>query len=96
MSNVMSKQGTGNVNIDKLTIRLPAGWQGDPVYLARKISEQIQQQAADMQSTKSMTLSLQGHYSGVANRATEQFSSQLSKQLSQQLKVGKSNGGGRQ
>lgn len=95
----MSNRDTTNVNIDSLTIRLPAGWQGDPVYLARKISEQIQQQAADMQSIKSMSLTMQGHFAGTANRVTEQFASQLSTQLStqrsKQMKTNKGNGGGR-
>ncbi len=84
-----------SVIIDNLTIRLPAGWQGDPVYLARKISEQIQQQTADMQSTKSMSLTLQGHYAGSSGRVAEQFSNELFAQQSRQMKADKRNGGGR-
>ncbi|MBE9559852.1 MAG: hypothetical protein IMF15_03640 [Proteobacteria bacterium] len=67
------------VTIDNLTIRLSAGWQGDPVYLARKISEQIQQQAQDLHSSNQLSLSLQGHFSGNPLRVTSQLSDKLSK-----------------
>lgn len=66
-----------NVIIDKLNIHVPNGWQGDAVYLARKISEQIQRQSADLTSQKQINLSLQGNYSGVASRVSRQLSDRL-------------------
>ncbi len=70
------------ITIDNLTIRLSAGWQGDPVHLARKISGQIQQQAQDLQSSNQLTLSLRGHFAGNPQRVTSQLSNQLADKLS--------------
>lgn len=69
----MSRQ----VIIDKLNIRLPQGWQGNPVLLARQVAEQLQQQAADLQSTEQLNLSLQGSFAGSAKRVAEQLGGEL-------------------
>lgn len=87
----MSSDKGGYVSIDKLTIRLPSGWQGDPVYLARQIAEQIQAQASDMQNSNRLSLSLHGEYAGVSTRVTQQFSKQLSKQLTGNGRIGGKN-----
>ena len=69
------------INIDNITIRLAAGWQGDPVFLARKISEQIQLQAQDLNSSNQLSLSLRGHFGGNPHRVASQLSDQLSEKL---------------
>lgn len=69
------------INIDNITIRLTSGWQGDPVFLARKISEQIQLQAQSLHSSNQLNLSLRGHFSGNPYRVTSQLSDQLSEKL---------------
>jgi len=77
----MSNNKTADIIIDNLSIRLPAGWQGDTVYLARTIAEQIQQQAGELQSTKQMTIKLNGCNNAMpAGRIAEQFTAQLLKQ----------------
>ena len=63
-----------SINIDNITIRLPAGWQGDATLLARKISEQLQTQALDLTSSKQISLSLQGHFGGNTKAVINQFS----------------------
>jgi hypothetical protein len=65
------------VNIDSVNIHLSSGWQGDPVYLARKVSEQIQLQSAQLNSCKELRLNTQGNFGGVANRVKSQLSKKL-------------------
>jgi len=64
--------------IDKINIRLPRGWQGDANQLALMVAEQIQRQAADLQSTPQLDLRLQGHFAGDARQVAEQLGGQLS------------------
>lgn len=66
-----------DIIIDSLNIHLPAGWQGDPTYLARKISEQLQSQATQLSNQKQMSVSLQGHFAGNSVRAADQFSRKI-------------------
>lgn len=66
-----------DILINKLNIHLLNGWQGDPVYLARKISEQIQRHTFELKSKKQINVSLQGDFSGVANRVNQQLSGRL-------------------
>lgn len=66
------------VNIDSVNIHLSSGWQGDPVYLARKVSEQIQLQSTQLSSCKELRLTTQGNFGGVANRVNSQLSDRLS------------------
>ncbi|MEN8177713.1 MAG: hypothetical protein ABFS39_03755 [Pseudomonadota bacterium] len=68
------------ISIDKLNIRLPNGWRGDPTLLARQVAEQIQRQAADLHSAKQLDLSLQGHFAGDARQVAEQVGGKLSAQ----------------
>ena len=70
----MSRQ----VVFDKVNIRLPRGWQGDPVHLARQVAEQFQHRAADLHGAKQINLSLQGHFAGAGKRVAEQVGAQLS------------------
>ncbi len=70
-----------DIIIDSLTIRLPSGWQGDPGYLSRQISEQIQSQAVQLSSCQQMSISLKGCFAGNPQRAARSFSEQLSAQL---------------
>ncbi|MFT6925776.1 MAG: hypothetical protein ACJAZP_001365 [Psychromonas sp.] len=65
------------VNIDSLNIHLSSGWQGDPVYLARKVSEQIQLHSAQLSSSQEIRIKAQGHFSGVAARVNQQLSERL-------------------
>ena len=67
-----------DVIIDNLTIRLPHGWNGDRVHLARRIAEQIQQQAADLESAKAVTIKVSSHYGGSVNRVAGQIARELS------------------
>lgn len=69
--------GRPQVKIDKMTIRLTNGWQGDPVHLARKISEQVQKQASGLTAAPSIDLTLKGHFSGDARRAGRKMSERL-------------------
>ncbi len=68
---------SSTLNIDKLTIQLAAGWQGDPVFLARKISEQIQLQANQLHTEKQISISLQGQFNNNPKQLVEQFNRQL-------------------
>ena len=68
------------VIIDKINIRYPNGWQGDPAHLARQLAEQIQQQAADLQSTQRLDFSLRAPYAGAGKQAAEQLGRQLTAQ----------------
>jgi hypothetical protein len=65
------------VIIDNMTIRLPNGWNGDPVHLARAIATQLQQQAGELASAESLSLKVQSHYGGSHNRVAEQISREL-------------------
>ncbi|MBC8211737.1 MAG: hypothetical protein H8E21_11805 [Gammaproteobacteria bacterium] len=65
------------VLIDQLTIRLPNGWQGDPVYLARKVSEQLQQQVQQLQPAKQLSFELRGTFGGNARAVSNQLGSRL-------------------
>jgi len=69
----MSRQ----VIIDKINIRLPRGWQGDATHLALQVAEQIQRQAADLQSAQQLDFSLQGHFAGAGRQVAEQLGTQL-------------------
>jgi hypothetical protein len=69
------------INIDNITIRLTSGWQGDPAFLARKISETIQLQAQDLYSSNQLDLSLRGHFAGNPQRVASQVSDHLSEKL---------------
>jgi hypothetical protein len=77
----MSDQKKHSINIDSLTITLASGWQGDPTYLARKISDQIRNQAAQLNSCDQMAFSLKGPFAGHAERVSDAFSSQLTSKL---------------
>lgn len=68
---------SNTLNIDNLTIHMAAGWQGDPVFLARKISEQIQLQAKELNSAKQISISLQGQFNSNPKQLAEQFKRQL-------------------
>ena len=68
---------SNRILIDQLNIRLPNGWQGDPVYLARKVAEQLQQQAQHLQSTKQLSFELHGAFAGSARAAGNQLASRL-------------------
>lgn len=70
----MSKK---NIIIDNLNIKLPNGWSGDPVYLARKVTEQIQRQANELQSTNNLSLSIKGSYAGNTHHVTSQLKDKL-------------------
>ena len=63
--------------IDNLNVRLPNGWKGDPIHLARQISEQIQCQATELKNTKKISISMTGNYSGVASQVTKRLSTEL-------------------
>lgn len=65
------------VNIDKVNIRLPHGWQGDSAQLARDIANQLQQQASELSDAKQIDLTLRGHYAGSGKQVAEQFGQQL-------------------
>lgn len=82
-----------DIIIDSLTIRLPSGWQGDPVYLARKLSEQIQSQAMQLSSCQQMSVSLRGPFAGNSWRASGDFSGQLATQLEKKKNSGPGRGG---
>ncbi len=69
------------VDIERLTIRLPQGWQGDPVLLARQLAEQLQRQAADLGSARELNLALKGPFAGVAGRAAERLGPALAAQI---------------
>jgi len=69
------------VIIDSINIRLSSGWQGDPTHLARQLAEQIQQQAAELQSGERLNLDLRGHFAGAGKRAAEQLGGELKKYL---------------
>ena len=69
------------VDIERLTIRLPQGWQGDPVQLARQLAEQLQRQAADLGSARQIDLALRGPFSGVSRRAAERLGPALKAQI---------------
>ncbi len=69
----MSRQ----VNIDKLNIRLPRGWRGDPSQLARQIAGQLQKQAADLGDSERIDLNLSGNYFGAGRTVAEQLGMQL-------------------
>jgi hypothetical protein len=56
------------VIIDRINLRLPKGWRGDPSRLARQVAEQLQQQAAQLQSAKRLDLQLRGPFAGVERR----------------------------
>jgi hypothetical protein len=68
------------VDIERLTIRLPRGWQGDPVQLARRLAEQLQRQSADLGSARQLDLALRGPFAGVAGRAAERLGPALAAQ----------------
>jgi len=69
----MSRQ----VIIDRLNIRLPGGWRGDPTLLARRIAEQLQRQAAGLQSTERLDIALSGRYAGQGRNVAGQLSERL-------------------
>jgi hypothetical protein len=69
------------VDIERLTIRLPHGWQGDPVQLARQLAEQLQRQAADLGSARQLDLALRGPFAGVSGRAAERLGPALTAQI---------------
>jgi hypothetical protein len=66
------------ITIDKLNIRLPRGWRGDPNLLAMQIAEQIQRQAAGLVSTQRLDFELRGSFAGDARQVTERLGEQLS------------------
>lgn len=66
-----------SVIINQMTLRLSKGWQGDPVYLARKIAEQVQAHASGLTSTENMDVKVQGSFSGNAARAGQELSRRL-------------------
>ncbi len=68
----MSRQ----VIIDKINIRLPNGWQGDPNILARRLAEQIQQQAAELQSANSSISACGDTYAEAGKQVAEQLGSE--------------------
>lgn len=82
-----------DIIIDSLTIRLPSGWQGDPAYLSRQISEQIQSHAMQLSSCQQMSVSLKGPFAGDPQRAAREFSGQLSAQLANNKNSGRRRGG---
>ena len=65
------------VIIDKINLRLPKGWRGDPTRLARRIAEQLQQQAAQLHSSKQLDLQLRGPFAGVERRVASALESRL-------------------
>jgi hypothetical protein len=79
------------VDIERLTIRLPQGWQGDPIQLARQLAEQLQHQAADLATARELNLALRGPFAGVAGRAAER----LGPALTAQIRKSRSGGEGR-
>ncbi len=60
-----------------MTLHLNKGWQGDPVYLARKIAEQVQAHASGLTSTENLDVKVQGNFSGNAARAGQELSKRL-------------------
>ena len=60
------------VTIDNITIRLPSGWHGDRVHLARRVAEQLQHEAADLSNVNEFSLRISGHFGASANRVAEQ------------------------
>lgn len=68
------------VNIDNINIHIASGWNGDPVFLARKIAAQIQQQAQDLHSSNQLNISCRGHFAGNSQRVSSQLSEQLIRQ----------------
>ena len=72
--------GPKQVVIDEVNIRLPAGWQADPVYLARKICEQIQVHASGLHShglLGQINLVVKGEFNGNATLAAQKVSQRL-------------------
>jgi hypothetical protein len=65
------------VIIDRINLRLPRGWHGDPTRLARQVAEQLQRQAAQLHSSKQLDLQLRGPFAGVER----QVASALEKRL---------------
>ena len=63
--------------IDKVNLRLPKGWRGDPTRLARQIAEQLQQQASQLHSAKSLDLQLRGPFAGVERRVASALENRL-------------------
>jgi hypothetical protein len=65
------------VIIDRIDLRLPKSWPGDPTRLARRIAEQLQQQAADLHSGKQLDLQLRGPFAGSDQRLAQALQQQL-------------------
>jgi len=65
------------VIIETLTIRLPNGWNGDRVHLARGIAQQLQQQATDLSSSKQLNFDARGHFGGATNRVNNALADQI-------------------
>ncbi|MDJ0807044.1 MAG: hypothetical protein QNJ78_09445 [Gammaproteobacteria bacterium] len=63
--------------IDKLNLRLPKGWRGDPTLLARQVAEQLQRQAGQLHNTERLDLNLRGHFAGDARRVAGQLGDRL-------------------
>jgi hypothetical protein len=66
-----------DVIIDNMTIRLPNGWSGDAVHLARRIAEQLQQQASELSSTKEISITVKEHFGGSANSVVDRIAPEL-------------------
>lgn len=65
------------INIDKLTLRLPKGWQGDPVMLARAVADHLQNHTQHLSSHQSLNLSVKGQFNGQFNQVKSQLDQQL-------------------
>ena len=63
--------------IDRLNIRLPQGWRGDPSLLARHIAEQLQAQAGDLRGGERLDLQLRGAFAGSPRAVSEQLGRRL-------------------
>ncbi len=64
--------------IETLTIRLPNGWSGDRIHLAREIARQLQQQACDLAPSKQLNLDVRGYFGGATNRVNDVLIDQIS------------------
>jgi hypothetical protein len=65
------------LTIERLTIRLPNGWQGDPTLLARQVADEIRRQAAAMPAAERLDIRLQGPFGGAGKQLAQQLGRQL-------------------
>ncbi len=66
-----------SIDIDRLTLRLPKGWQGDPVMLARAVANHLQNHPQHLSSQASVDLSIKGQFNGQFNQLKHSLNQKL-------------------